>query len=42
MPFMLFMAPLALGALLLAFETAVVLTRIVRAGHAHAKHTTLT
>ena len=42
MPFMLFMAPLALGALLLALETAIVLANIIRAGHAHAKQTTLT
>ena len=42
MPFLLFMAPLALGALLLALETAMVLARIIRSGHARAKQTTLT
>ena len=42
MPFLLFMAPLALGALLLALETTLVLARIIRSGHARAKQTTLT
>ena len=42
MPFMLFMAPLAFGALLLAFETAMIFVRLLRAGHADAKRTTLT
>ena len=42
MPFLVFMAPLALGAFLLALETAIVLARIIRAGHADAKRTTLT
>ena len=42
MPFLVFMAPLALGAALLALETAMVLAGIVRSGHAHAKQTTLT
>lgn len=42
MPFLLFMAPLALGAVLLAFETAMIFTRLLRAGHADAKRTTLT
>jgi hypothetical protein len=42
MPFLVFMAPLALGAFLLALETAIVLVRIIRAGHADAKRTTLT
>jgi TRAP-type C4-dicarboxylate transport system permease small subunit len=42
MPFLLFMAPLALGALLLTLETAAILARLIRAGHADQKHTTLT
>jgi len=42
MPFLVFMAPLALGATLLAFETAAVLVKVVSAGHAHAKATNLT
>lgn len=42
MPFLVFMAPLALGAVLLALETALVLGRVVAAGHAHAKATNLT
>ena len=42
MPFLVFMAPLALGAALLALETAMILAGIIRTGHAHAKQTTLT
>ena len=42
MPFPLFMAPLALGAGLLALETFVVFLERLRAGHAMAKSTHLT
>jgi TRAP-type C4-dicarboxylate transport system permease small subunit len=42
MPFPLFMAPLALGAGLLALETFVVMVERLRAGHAMAKSTNLT
>lgn len=42
MPFWLFMAPLALGAALLALETAVRLTHTWRRGQAEDKHTVLT
>lgn len=42
MPFVYFMAPLALGAALLCIETAVILVRTARSGHAHQKQTTLT
>ena len=42
MPFPLFMAPLALGALLLMLETLAVLVRLIRTGHAIDKTTNLT
>jgi TRAP-type C4-dicarboxylate transport system permease small subunit len=42
MPFPIFMAPLALGALLLMLETLAVLVRLIRAGHADDKTTNLT
>ncbi|WP_430397599.1 TRAP transporter small permease [Ferrovibrio sp.] len=42
MPFWLFMAPLAIGAALLALENAVLLVRTWRSGRAEAKQTTLT
>jgi len=42
MPFWLFMAPLAIGAVLLALTTGVVFLRTLRQGHADDKHTTLT
>ncbi len=42
MPFWLFMAPLALGALLLCIEAAAALVKTWRSHRAHAKQTTLT
>jgi len=42
MPFWLFMAPLALGALLLCVEAAAALVKTWRSHRAHAKQTTLT
>lgn len=42
MPFWLFMAPLAIGALLACIETAVVWLRLLRSGQADVKNTTLT
>lgn len=42
MPFWLFMAPLALGSLLLCIEGIVAIVNTWRSQHAHAKQTTLT
>jgi len=42
MPFPIFMAPLALGMVLLAIETSMVLLHLIKSGHADAKTTNLT